>query len=104
MNECIICYSKIKTTTKTTNIVCKNGCNIYYHTDCFLKTGNNCCPLCRSEIESDNKENIDKIKYNYRLKYLINELKYNNPLLSQLTKLNTKNLLTILNINSKDKN
>ncbi len=104
MNECIICYSKIKKTKQNSIIECKNGCNLYYHTDCFLKTGKNSCPLCRCEVKSNNKENINKIQYKYRLKYVMNELKYNNPIVSELKNTDLNEIMKYLTINLKDKN
>ncbi len=96
MSECIICTNKINN-SKNNKISCNNGCTSYYHFKCFLKSGNNCCPLCRSEVKTNLK--IDKIQNKYKLNYMINEIKYNNPILSQVK---NENIMQILKINDKN--
>jgi hypothetical protein len=56
-NECVICYE----TMCTRDVL--YPCRHHIHTECFLKTRTNLCPLCRQVVE--NPEPNYQPNYNY---------------------------------------
>jgi hypothetical protein len=83
-SKCVICLNKNNKNSKC----CEFGCKHYFHNTCLFKTGCEKCPLCRINMNYEEKEQI--IIKKYKMKLNINELKENNPILNSI---NNKNLL-----------